>query len=135
MACSGGWDWAPYSSLATGQTPLGVRTLAKGIWKSVYIVPVSTVAITDISPLVFYTGAYPTSPLTDTTKAAFNVSVRVFLSSPGNTAVSGTLRLTAVWTDAVITMNVTVQGDTAVTLPTLVAQPNEVRLSVSELER
>ena len=32
MACSGGWDWAMYSS---STTPLGLPTLSFGFWKSV----------------------------------------------------------------------------------------------------
>ena len=39
MACTGGWDWAPYSYTSTnssGATTGPANTLSKGIWKSVY---------------------------------------------------------------------------------------------------
>jgi len=34
MSCTGGWDWAPYSTTSEG----GAATFSKGIWKSVYVV-------------------------------------------------------------------------------------------------
>ena len=34
MACSGGWDWAPYSNLRSGE---GHQMFTRGIWKSVYV--------------------------------------------------------------------------------------------------
>ena len=86
MACTGGWDWAAYSyNVSMGQSadgPSPARTLSAGLWRSVYIVPVRAAAIMAVVPLVFYTGAYPTSPLTDATAAPFNVSVRVHFWSP-----------------------------------------------------
>eukprot|EP00965_Chrysotila_dentata_P069607 2299144-Pleurochrysis_carterae.AAC.2 len=33
MACTGGWDWAPYSHTTLD----GAHTMSKGVWKSVYI--------------------------------------------------------------------------------------------------
>lgn len=33
MACSGGWDWAPYSVTTDAD---GLRDFTRGIWKSVY---------------------------------------------------------------------------------------------------
>ena len=35
MACSGGWDWAPYCDTTDGEG--GPNTFSKGIWKSVFI--------------------------------------------------------------------------------------------------
>lgn len=77
MACSGGWDWAPYTT--TKQE--GARTFTKGIWKSVYLVGVSGAAITHLAPHVFYNGPYVIEPLTETTKSDFSVSVRVHVWS------------------------------------------------------
>lgn len=129
MACSGGWDWAPYSSLVSGQTPLGVRSLAKGIWKSVYIVPVSAAAITDVAPLVFYTGAYPTVPLTPATQAAFNVSVRVFFSVPDNgAAINGTLTIASSWSATTASTSVTLRPGSSTVTVTLVANPTDYSL-------
>ena len=42
MACSGGWDWAPY----TYTTQEGALTYTKGLWKSVYLTTVNTAART-----------------------------------------------------------------------------------------
>ena len=44
MACTGGWDWAPYSY--TSQE--GGFTFTKGIWKSVYLVAVANATITAV---------------------------------------------------------------------------------------
>ena len=78
MACTGGWDWAPYSYTKQG----GANTFTKGIWKSVYMATVGTAAITHVVPHVFYNGTYPTEPLTDSTHAGFTVSVTVHLWAP-----------------------------------------------------
>ena len=86
MACSGKWDWAFYSSTTN---PSGSATFSKGIWKSVYLVPVSTTAIQHVVPLVYYTGGYPTAPLTDATAGPWTVVVTTYFVSSG--AVSGTL--------------------------------------------
>eukprot|EP00729_Bicosta_minor_P012791 gene12791-18050_t len=74
MACSGGWDWAPY---ATTYDRWGAKVFSLGVWKDVYLVPVAkeAAAITHVVPAVTYTGAYPVEPLTDTTAAPFNVGV------------------------------------------------------------
>ena len=57
MACSGGWDWAPYSR------SLDSRGLSKvfsfGIYKPVYILEVHTCQIIHVVPKVSYLGTYP----------------------------------------------------------------------------
>jgi hypothetical protein len=42
QACSGGWDWAPYSSTATAQ---GDPTFSRGILRDVYLVPVKVASL------------------------------------------------------------------------------------------
>eukprot|EP01079_Euglenida_sp_SAG-EU17-18_P009525 gene9525-250_t len=61
MACSGGWDWAPYSNTFEGKA----HTFSKGIWKRAYLVTVAqgAAAVTHVVPLVFYSGVPPTSRL------------------------------------------------------------------------
>ena len=51
MACSGGWDWAPYSDSRDAD---GNPSFTKGIWQSVYLVAAPEIAITDVVPLVYY---------------------------------------------------------------------------------
>ena len=51
-SCTGGWDWAPYSTTSQG----GAATFSKGIWKSVYVAEVAAAAITHIVPQIFYKG-------------------------------------------------------------------------------
>ena len=78
MACSGGWDWAPYSGLTVGNGNPQSRVWTKGIWKAPYLVAPAPAALTAVKALVFYTGAYPQVPLTDTTASPFVVNVTVY---------------------------------------------------------
>merc|ERR1719434_206986 len=57
MSCTGGWDWAPYTNTAQD----GIPTFSKGIWKSVYLAQIASVAaaITHVVPQIKYAGDYP----------------------------------------------------------------------------
>ncbi len=72
-AATGGWDWAPYTNDFTPAVPGTATVFSKGIWKSVYTVAVSSAAITYVVPHVYYTGDFPTSPLSDGNHAPFSV--------------------------------------------------------------
>jgi beta-mannosidase len=54
------------------------RVWTKGIWKAPYLVAPAPAALTAVKALVFYTGAYPRVPLTDTTASPFVVHVSVY---------------------------------------------------------
>ena len=103
QGCSGGWDWAPYSNETTGRTPNGIRTMSKGLVKSVYLTHTrpSNVFITAVKPLVTYRGAYPQEPLTDVTAGGWRVDVMVYLQAPASsgTPAEGTLHVTSAWGD------------------------------------
>jgi hypothetical protein len=90
MACTGGWDWAPYSNTFDQH---GANTLSKGIWKSVYLVTASTLAITHLVPQIFYQGNYPLTRLPDSPPGGFKVEVtaHVIATKPvtGNFKVEG----------------------------------------------
>eukprot|EP01088_Endostelium_zonatum_P001319 TRINITY_DN11638_c0_g1_i1.p1 TRINITY_DN11638_c0_g1~~TRINITY_DN11638_c0_g1_i1.p1 ORF type:complete len:932 (+),score=184.72 TRINITY_DN11638_c0_g1_i1:367-2796(+) len=96
MACSGGWDWAPYSQTkdATGAT-----TFSQGIWKDVYIVNTPNVLLTAVVPQIHWLGEYPTSPLPNSasTTAGFNVTVRAVFEQTSNRVVSGKLEVHGSW--------------------------------------
>ena len=125
MACAAGWDWAP-------QPAWGPMT--RGVVRSVYLVAAPSVALTHLSPLVFYTGPYPTVPLTDAATAGpWNVSVRVHLASaaaPGSAAAAGTLTVSGGWPGAApVSLPVSVPaGAEAVASATLVVPPGAVAL-------
>ena len=89
MACSGGWDWAPYTGLTVGNHNGVSRAFSKGIWKDVSLVALAPAALTALKVLSFYTGPYPTAPLTDATAAPFEVQVTAFFWAPA--PFSGTL--------------------------------------------
>jgi hypothetical protein len=55
MACSGGWDWAPYSRAGDER---GSRVFSFGIFKPVYIVKEHVVSITHVVPKIYYLGPY-----------------------------------------------------------------------------
>ena len=94
MACSGGWDWAPYSN--TYDTH-GAFTFSKGIWKSVYLVYVSHAALTYVVPHVFYQGSYPTAPLSNKKHAPFLVQVTAFLENFKSVTTEGELTVHGNW--------------------------------------
>lgn len=91
MACTGGWDWAPYTTTSS----FGVPTFTKGIWRSVYLAEVSTVAIEHVVPQTTYLGAYPTAPLSEGTHGGFKVDVKAHLWAPA--ATKGTLTVVGSW--------------------------------------
>lgn len=92
MACTGGWDWAPY----TNTEQEGARTFTKGIWKSVYIVSIGAAAIEHFVPHVFFKGDYPVSMLVDGDHSGFEVRTRVHFSVPKK-GTSGTLTIGSEW--------------------------------------
>ena len=77
MACTGGWDWAPYTT--TSESSTGANTFTRGIWKSVYLVTINGggAAIEHVVPQIFYTGEYPTAPLQPQQHSDFKVDVIV----------------------------------------------------------
>ena len=85
MQCSGGWDWAPVSQSQTKHSKLGVYT--RGIWKSVYLLDVDWLAITDMTAHVTYTGSFPTTPLEPGNHEPFSVWVSLLLYAPQAVAV------------------------------------------------
>eukprot|EP01060_Flectonema_neradi_P008387 TRINITY_DN159_c8_g1_i1.p1 TRINITY_DN159_c8_g1~~TRINITY_DN159_c8_g1_i1.p1 ORF type:complete len:941 (+),score=169.32 TRINITY_DN159_c8_g1_i1:61-2823(+) len=74
MACTGGWDWAPYTQTFNQ----GALTFSYGIWKSVYVVAMGPAVLTHVTPQTYYLGDYPVEPLTDGNHGGFKVSVRIF---------------------------------------------------------
>ena len=91
MACTGGWDWAPYTNTAQR----GIPTFTRGVWKSVSLVQVASIAITDVVPQISYAGGYPVAPLADHAHAGFHVAVRVhtWAARPTN----GTVAIAGGW--------------------------------------
>eukprot|EP01126_Amoeba_proteus_P030934 TRINITY_DN3046_c0_g2_i4.p1 TRINITY_DN3046_c0_g2~~TRINITY_DN3046_c0_g2_i4.p1 ORF type:complete len:906 (+),score=164.89 TRINITY_DN3046_c0_g2_i4:153-2870(+) len=110
MACTGGWDWAPYSNTYDAH---GAHTLSYGIWKSVYLVSVSSVGIVNVVPEIFWMGDYPTSIITDSTNK-FSVNVTVFLVSP--LPVSGTLQVLGEWGSSVTKPIILPAGESSIVL-------------------
>ena len=99
QGCSGGWDWSPYSNETTGRTPKGIRTLSKGIARSVYLAHVApaaaAAAIVSVKALVRFLGAYPTAPLSDATAGPWRVDVTIYLLAPAGA--SGRVRVVGEW--------------------------------------
>lgn len=88
MACSGGWDWAPYSNTIDAT---GSNTFSKGIWRDVYLVYSAVGFITGLAPQVAYNGPYPTQPLGDRDHAGFTVTTLVQFYAPAGLQGSLTL--------------------------------------------
>lgn len=119
-ASAGGWDWAFYSQ--TAATGANLRTFSKGIWRSVYLVPVSAsgAVLAAALPLVSYLGDYPTSPLSDSENGPWRVDVRAFFDVPGAASVSGVLSVQVPWSPQPISQPVTLPSGSStanITLP------------------
>lgn len=56
MACSGGWDWAPYSRSVDDR---GSPVFSFGIVKPIYLVAVQSIFVSHVVPKVYYKGPYP----------------------------------------------------------------------------
>jgi len=126
MACTGGWDWAPYTQ--TSQE--GAATFTRGIWKSVYVTTVETGAISHLVVHTFYKGAYPVTPLIDGQHAGFDVHVRVHMYAPSET--SGTLTVTGSWMSSEDTATTTQSvdlpaGESSINV-TLAASSDQIKL-------
>eukprot|EP00041_Stephanoeca_diplocostata_P032285 m.1031147 g.1031147 ORF g.1031147 m.1031147 type:complete len:1000 (-) comp24121_c0_seq1:1760-4759(-) len=121
MACTGGWDWAPYSTTSSG----GAATFSKGIWKSVYLLKVSTAAITGVVPQVMYNGPYPTTKLEDGAHGGFTVGVRVHTYAAAQT--SATLTLTGSW-GASAKAQVSVPAGEGVVTANIAASASDIKL-------
>ena len=120
MACSGGWDWAPYTLTRRE----GANSFSYGLWKSVYVVSTKTAA----SPLAFVTHAsprshylmsspadYPIAPLTVPHRHQdFRVSTNVFALAAPSSSEPVTLRVTAAgaWGASNTTTSVLAAGKT-----------------------
>ncbi len=70
-------------------------TFSKGIWKSVYLVGVNSVAVMAVVPHTFYNGPFPTAPLVDGAHAGFTLRTRVHVWAPAST--TGTLSVAGAW--------------------------------------
>jgi beta-mannosidase len=103
MACTGGWDWAPYSYTGTSSSNASTgfaQTLSKGLWKSVYLVevPLENVVITHLTPHTHYKGEYPTTTLQDGKHGGFRVNVTAHFWAPPGGA-KGLLAVKGSWAD------------------------------------
>ena len=90
-----------------------------------YLVAVADVAILDFVPLVQYTGAVPTAPLTDVTAAAFALNVTLHLMA--DRAVTGTVSLVGEWGDSLQHNFLLAAGQSVVSL-NLTTAPGAVQL-------
>jgi len=99
MACAGGWDWAPFSQCPLTQDTNSM-TCTSGIFKSVYLVRVSTAAIAAVAPQTYCRGRYPVDALIDGAHDGFHVQVRVHLWAPTTTKptpTTGRLEAQGLW--------------------------------------
>ncbi|GKY98403.1 hypothetical protein MPSEU_000797800 [Mayamaea pseudoterrestris] len=76
MACSGGWDWAPYSRSYDSR---GSRIMSLGIPQAIYAVAARKALLTHIVPKIYYQGEFPDAPMWSGPQGDFVVSVHVFV--------------------------------------------------------
>jgi beta-galactosidase/beta-glucuronidase len=99
-------------------------TFGFGIWKSVYLVPVASVAIAQLVSHTYYAGGHPTSILSDTSHRGFDVNVTAELIY----ATSGTLTVLGSWPGAVPVSAKLGAGSSRVTVSLPAAQTLQARL-------
>jgi len=97
MACTGGWDWGPYSNTYVEND----HTFSRGIWKSVYLAvnPTDAASILHLTPHVFYRGPHVVEPLVDGHHDGFDVVVTAFLRG-GSDGATGQLLVKGEWAGA-----------------------------------
>ena len=79
MACSGGWDWAPYTRTGDDR---GSRVFTFGITDHVYLVQYTHLTVVDVVPRVYYQGSYPRTPMWQGSQGDFLVQVNVHFDNP-----------------------------------------------------
>ena len=124
MACSGGWDWAPYTPSELQNS--GAQTFTRGIWKSVYLAQTTSAAIMHVVPHVFYRGAFPAAPLTDKSHGDFEVAVKVYFEAPR--ALAGRLTVTGAWGASNSSGRLTLPAGQSATTLLLPARAADVKL-------
>lgn len=116
MACTGGWDWAPYTYTYESTPNSHTHTFTKGIWKSVYLAYLGNgPAISHVTPQVFYNGDYPVFPLAEHTHAGFRVKVDVFMNTY-TAAATGVVIVKGAWGQANTTTATLNLGENKVTV-------------------
>mmetsp|Transcript_13513 Transcript_13513/g.24201 ORF Transcript_13513/g.24201 Transcript_13513/m.24201 type:complete len:984 (-) Transcript_13513:1826-4777(-) len=110
MACSGGWDWAPFTEVRKR----GIHTMSLGIWKSVYVVAARKLVIKHIVPQIIATHddnrrICDTGTPGCTDSWSFVVYVRVHLHQLKRAGCKGTnitLNTHVAWSDKVSSISV-----------------------------
>ena len=116
MSCSGGWDWAPFGNLRSGE---GYQMFTRGLWKSVYLleVPAGSVAITHATPTTRFHGAWPITPLPDDNSSVFSVNMTVHTWS--RLPVTGQLTVRGEWGTSAVATCALPAGDGVCIVPAL----------------
>jgi beta-galactosidase/beta-glucuronidase len=122
MACTGGWDWAPYTNTKSSE---GIPTFSKGIWRSVYVAEVTAVAIKHVVPQITYLGEYPTTSLSEGTHGGFKVAVKAYLWGAAKS--TGTLKVAGSWGQTA-SIQVTVPAGDSVANVTMNAAADDIKL-------
>jgi hypothetical protein len=125
MACTGGWDWGPYSNTYAGRD----HTFSYGLWQRVYLIktPAKGAVITHTTPYTFYQGGHEVVPMEDGKHKGFSVSVVTSLHA-GSGGAEGTLIATGAW-GATTSAKVTIPaGKTVATTLNLSASASKINL-------
>jgi hypothetical protein len=108
MACSGGWDWAPYSRMRDIE---GNPFFTRGVWKSLYLVsiPLNGAVISHMQASTTFAPSTPTWPLSalkdgdENVRFTVNTTVHLWTPPPASLAqtssasTAATLRVAGSW--------------------------------------
>ena len=130
QACSGGWDWAPYTQTGDQQ---GSRTFTFGIWKPLYIVEQNRVSITHVVPKIYYLGDdvedAPRSPMRQGAQYDFRADVHVHVNVLTSTSMDplGSILLRGNFTNATSSAAMKNDGPQVITM-SLLAPKDSIHL-------
>ena len=134
-ACSGGWDWAPYSKAADER---GSRVLTFGIIQPIYLVEVvGSISITYVVPKITYLGDecgdYPTRPMINGPHYDFRVTVDIHIKCHNNdfgNDASNVILLRSDFSEEIQTLPIhcTYAGAQTIVTGTLTASSDDIRL-------
>ena len=100
MACTGGWDWAPYTNTHAATFDNTTEpTFTRGIVKAAYLafVEPASAMVEHVVPRVAFVGDYPTAPLA---RGDFTVACRILLRFAPASGVQGVLHVAGSWLNA-----------------------------------
>ena len=122
-ASTGGWDWAPWSHTWDDNFS---PTFSKGLVGSVYLLPVRSSLLTDVTVHTYYRGAHATAPLSDGEHAGFEARIRAHVTA--SSPLRGVLTVHGAWSSTPATRVVSLAPGAQVVTHNITVGAKEIQL-------